>query len=660
MKLIGFLIVCLFFFSLVGCRTTSNIKDANLAYNLKKYSIAIPLLEKDFLVAKKPSEKSAIAYKLIKANSFVQNTEKEVQWAKTMAELDVNAEANFFYGMALKKDEKYEEAIAIFQKYLNLNKTEKLKTNEQIEICKVASKEKLQNSVRLVNLITLNSPASDFSFSKIKNQAYFSSAKKENISDPTDNWNNDGYTDIYTATIKTDTTFENGQKLDKIINGNFHDAEPTFNSAGNEMYFTRCGSNSKTNDYCKIYFSKLDNLGSWTEPTEVKLFADTINVGQPYLTNDSKELYFVSDASFGYGARDIYYSKNIDGLWDEPINLGPKVNSSGNEMFPFISKEGKLYFSSDGWVGLGGLDIFVAEKTGKLFSNVKRLPAPINSGGDDHGIFLLEPKLQDSIIMRGYLSSSRKGGSGKDDLYYFEQNIPKEIVLPDPVILLTGLVQEQVFEDPNNPKSAIKGKIPLENVKVKLELGDNNKSSLVNEFTTNHSGNFYDKIEKGTKYVLNLSKDGFFNLNHEFNTLESLVEDGDTITISKIFTLNKIFKNIEINIENIYYDYDKWEIRADAKPNLDSLVSILIQNPLIEIELGSHTDSRGSEDYNQKLSQKRAESVVNYLISKGIDKNRLIAIGYGESKPINKCIDGINCTEEEYQQNRRTTFKIIK
>ena len=157
-----------------------------------------------------------------------------------------------------------------------------------------------------------------------------------------------------------------------------------------------------------------------------------------------------------------------------------------------------------------------------------------------------------------------------------------------------------------------------------------------------------------------MSKEGYFNINHEFNTFETLVEDGDTITISKIFTLNKIFKNIEINIENIYYDYDKWDIRADAKPNLDSLVSILIQNPLIEIELGSHTDSRWSVDYNQDLSQKRAESVVNYLISKGISKSRLVAKGYGESKPINKCIDGVTCTEEEYQQNRRTTFKIIK
>lgn len=655
-----YFIVFLSILLLAGCSSSNKIKNADVAFDLKKYGLAIPLLEKEYLEVKKPSEKSAIAYKLVKANNFVQNAEKEEQWAKTMADLDVNPEANYYYGLVLKKHEKYDEAITVFQKYLSLNKTEKLKTNAQIDVCKAAIKENKANSVRVLNLNSLNSNASDFSITKIKNKIYFTTAKKENSLSLIDDWNMDGYTDIYMANLISDTLFGANEKLDKIINGDFHDAEPTFNASGNEMYFTRCGSKLKTNDYCKIFYSKLDNLGYWTEPTEVKLMADTINVGQAFITNDSKELYFVADAAFGYGGKDIFFSKNINGTWDEPINLGPKVNSSGNEMFPFISKEGKLYFSSDGWIGLGGLDIFVAEKTGKLYSNVKRLPVTINSGGDDHGIFLLEPKLQDSITLRGYLSSSRKGGNGKDDIYYFEQSIPKAIVLPDPVILLNGLVQEQLFEDPNNPKSALKGKAPLENVAVNLFLSEGNKSALLNEYSTNAQGNFNDKIEKGSKYILSLSKEGYFNINHEFNTFETLVEDGDTITISKIFTLNKIFKNIEINIENIYYDYDKWDIRADAKPNLDSLVSILIQNPLIEIELGSHTDSRGSVDYNQELSQKRAESVVNYLISKGISKSRLVAKGYGESKPINKCIDGVTCTEEEYQQNRRTTFKIIK
>lgn len=652
-----FIVLCILI--LTGCASSNKIKDGGLAFALKKYAIAAPLLEKSFEASKKNADKSAIAFQLYQTYQFMQEPDKAEKWVKSMVDLDINPDANYFYGLALKQNEKYDDAIIAFQKYYNLNKTEKQKANAQIDICKSGLKEKKENSIRLVPLSKLNSPASDFSLFRSKDNVYYTSAKKEeNIN--TDEWNNDGFTNIYKAKIINDTTFDEPEKIEATINGEFHNATATFNTAGNEMYFTKCGSKLKTNDICKIYFSKLDNLGYWTEPIEIKLFDDSTNVGQPFLTSDSKELYFASDSKIGYGGKDLYYSKYINGTWEEPINLGPKVNSIGNEGFPFISKEGKLYFSSDGWVGLGGLDLFVAEKNGKLYSNVKRLPNAINSGGDDHSIFLLEPKPQDSIILRGYLSSSRMGGKGKDDIYYFEQNIPKAIVLPDPVILLAGLVQEQSFADPNNPKSLMIGKIPLENVTVKIEITDGKKNALLNEHITTKTGTFNDKIEKGEQYVITLSKEGYFNLKHDFNTFESLVEDGDTITISKAFTMNKIYKNVEITLDNIYYDYDKWNIRDDAKPTLDSLVSILTQNPLIEVELGSHTDSRGTTEYNQKLSQKRAESVVAYLIENGIKAERLQAKGYGESSPINKCIDGVPCSEEEYQQNRRTTFKIIK
>ena len=646
---------------IVSCSSSGQIKDGNTAFVLKKYAVAAPLLEKEYAKASTPSQKSAIAKQLIDAYDYIQHPDKSLEWAKKIADLDADPEAQFIYGMALKKNEQYTEALTAFQKYLNLNKTERLKTNPQIDICNAALKEKNENKsiITTHNIQELNSNASDFSLVKINNDFYYTSARRPEGEGYFDDWNNDGYTDIFKTKSKSNQSFEMPAKLPEPINGDYHDAEPTFNSKGTEMIFTRCGTKSAQIDYCHLYFTQQDGNGNWLEPVLLNLFPDTVNVGQPFLTPDGKELYFSADASWGYGGKDIYVSKNNNGTWEEPVNLGPKVNTTYNELFPFLSKEGKLYFSSSQPNGYGGLDIYSAEKSGKLFSNIQRLPYYINSGGDDHSILFLEPNLKDSIIARGYLTSSRQGGQGKDDIYYFEQRIPKAIVIPPGIVLLKGLVQENIYENPDKPNSKIVGKQPLSGAQVKLEIIEKTQNALANEYKTKTDGIFNDRIEKGTNYRITVEKEGYFTLKHDFNTIETLVEDGDTTTISKVFTLNKIFKNVEIVINNIYYDYDKWDIRKDAEPVLDSLVTILQENPTLVVELGSHTDSRGTSTYNQELSQKRAESVVKYLVSKGIAAERLIAKGYGESVLLNNCADGINCTEEEHQQNRRTTFKIL-
>jgi outer membrane protein OmpA-like peptidoglycan-associated protein len=320
-----------------------------------------------------------------------------------------------------------------------------------------------------------------------------------------------------------------------------------------------------------------------------------------------------------------------------------------------VDETGVLYFSSNGHTGMGGLDLFTAEKTDKGWGNIQNMKSPINTGADDFGICITQSapaNINDPSLKSGYFSSNRQGGKGDDDIYFFTyQNINTfEIILT---------VLEKDYADTSDPDSEILGTKLLSNVDV--DVKQTKPKSGMGMDTTFEVGNGKLAFDAGeeSSYSLFVSKDGYLNKSTSATTIGKKTTDSIHVQVYVEVELEKIWPDYSFEIPNIYYDYNEATLRPESFPVLDSLLSFFFENPDITIEIGSHTDSRGSKSYNEELSQARAQSVVDYLTSKEVNAERLIAKGYGESKLVNECSDGVECTEEQHQRNRRTTFRIV-
>ncbi|MGJ1269669.1 OmpA family protein [Sphingobacterium spiritivorum] len=386
----------------------------------------------------------------------------------------------------------------------------------------------------------------------------------------------------------------------------------------------------KHNLEIKIYTKNGD---SWNETdfpyNDTKKYA----VGHAALSKDEQTLYFASNMPGGYGGVDIWYSiLQPDGTWGQPVNAGAEINSAGDEMFPSVFED-RLYYSSNGFPGMGGLDIFSAAGSRSSFTNRQNLRFPVNSASDDFSYVLLG----DSPEARyGYLSSDRLGGVGLDDIYSFSAIKPKI------TILLKGIAQHRTTAE------------PLEDVQLSL-LSDGGK--VVSRKLSAATGVFEFQLEPGTAYQLMGEKLKFHG---DSVNIAALSPQKDT-TIQVTLRLQPIIeKGTTFILENIYYDLDKYNIRSDAKPILNQLVNTLRDNPTLKIELSSHTDSRATHKYNMKLSQNRAQAAVDYIVSRGIARDRIVAKGYGETRLVNKCADGVKCSDEEHQANRRTEIKVLE
>jgi len=378
-----------------------------------------------------------------------------------------------------------------------------------------------------------------------------------------------------------------------------------------------------------------------------------VNVGQPALSRDGKLLFVSSDNPSGFGGHDLYYFTKTDSGWSPPNNAGTYINTKGDEMFPWLDDKNNLYFASNGLPGMGGLDIFKAVKSKTLWKDPENLKSPINSGADDFGYIITKyspEDINDSILSAGYFSSSRPGGKGEDDIYRFEEKWANYFVLK-------GKVLTKKYEDPENPESRLLGIEPVPGAKVEL------KNPLTDEVIAtkncDKNGNYSFRLESETNYKLSAGQAGFLNKNESTSTKGLRNQDSTYITVNKDIELDKIFTKALIVIPNIYYDYKKSTLRPESEAVLDSILVFFKDNKDLTIEIGSHTDSRGDDKYNLKLSQERAKSVVDYLVSKGIEEDRLVAVGYGKTRLVNQCATGVKCTEEEHQKNRRTTFRII-
>jgi len=460
---------------------------------------------------------------------------------------------------------------------------------------------------------------------------------------PTDDkqygWTGRGYLNIMkTQPLKAGDYWGNLDDATEFVstfNQEYHDGPASFTADGNTIYFTRSFYGKakregifKTNQL-NIYYASRSGQG-WGEIKPFVLNNTDYSVGHPAISADGKTLYFVSNMPGGQGKTDIWKCDFINNEWGPAINLGPSVNTSENEMFPSLSSDGNLYFASDGHAGYGALDLFKTRYQNGEWTTPENLHPPLNGSYDDFAIAFEEGKES------GFFSSNRPDGMGSDDIYSFR--IP-----PTPPV------------EPSFISGIVKDKQTLLPVAGATVFVVNPLSGKVTILKTGADGIYKTRVLNPAQYTVKAMMPNYIADCTPFPVISLL--PGITSMAPRELLLDKLVVNKTFKIDNIYYDFDKFEIREDAKPELDKLVLILKEN-LITVELGSHTDSRGSLDYNDKLSQNRAESAVEYIIASGIDKNRITAKGYGERQLTNKCADGIKCNAQEHQANRRTEFKV--
>ena len=438
------------------------------------------------------------------------------------------------------------------------------------------------------------------------------------------------------------------EKLSDLFNDEqINEGSIAFSPDGNSVVFAKGNTDDKKGRLNIDLFISTKRNGEWTRPQIMPINSPEAWDSSPTFSGDGKTIYFASDRPGGSGGSDIYRAKiNDRGRWADVQNMGPTINTPEDEMFPYVSPDNKLYFSSAGHAGFGMLDVFVAVNEGGNIT-IQNMGPSINSSYDDFGL------VYSDFPFEGFFSSNRKGGKGDDDIYTFVDNSSS---LKKIEYVLRG-VTYQMNEDSTQSI--------LANVRVKLMNTDN---EVVDDQLTGNGGIFQFKVDPEKEYLLLGEKADFFAKRKGFSTIgggvrqEDLVERFTTKQFDATLTLDPIILEKTIVLQNIYYDLSKAEIRPDAAKELDKLVELLRDNPNIKIELSSHTDSRAEDAFNLELSERRAQAAVRYLILKGISQSRLVAKGYGESQLVNGC-DNANqdsCTEEQHQQNRRTEFKVIE
>lgn len=645
----------LFSIFLLSCSGTKEITDGPTAYKLKKYELATRLLKADYEKAE-GAEKAEFAWQIAKSYEAIGRPGEAAEWYKSAQEQGIARDAQFAYAKMLMADGQYDKAQNIFEAILKAEPYRRAEMREWMEACEQAQEWMAAELLTKVTpLSTLNSGAADFSLTRYgKNQWVFVSSRPAATGEEPDQWTGNAFYDLFVANRIDETTFEDIIPFDDQINGPYNDGPAAFNSSYTEMVFTQCGSDDMmVNDYCQLYYSRKAPEGGWSEPEALYLFEDSVNIGQPTWAPDDNTIVFAAVEPQGYGGSDLYYSVRTFEGWSPAINLGKPVNTSGDETFPWLDKNGQLFFSSNGHPGIGGLDLFTSPKTDRnRWGSPENLGYPINSSGDDFGVTILPLSEQEAIQyeIKGYLSSSRPGGKGLDDMYHFVRSKPPA------QYFLAVTIEEKELAEPNNPQSDVIGYQPIAGAQLVIRSNERNDTVYVDT-----AGQYLTEVPANTDFTLYASNGpDYFSTSKTTTTKGYNALPGESVTVEVDIVLDRIFKEQEIVIPNIYYDFNDWAIRPDAADVLDSTIyKLLVDNPNIVIELGSHTDSRGSDKFNLELSQKRAQSVVDYLANKGIAPERLEAKGYGETQLVNECDDGVECTEEEHQRNRRTTFRVL-
>lgn len=534
------------------------------------------------------------------------------------------------YAKILMQDQEYEEAKIWLKKFIE-HHPEDLVAKMLYTSCNSLTDFYRDTTLYELNKIDVQGFNNVFSPTEFKDGVVFSADKDVTFDAKKSSWTGNSYLDLYFTEKNKEGKWLDPEALKGDVNGKYHEGPAVFTKDGNTVYFTRnnykkrkLNDNSPGENNLKLYTASFEK-GKWTNVRELPFNNDMYSVGHPALSADESKLFFISDMPGGEGGTDIWYVTKNDNSWSKPVNAGNVINTPGNEMFPYYHKDGSLYFSSDAHSTLGGLDVFITSNVNGKWLTPENLNYPLNSSRDDFGFVLSDDD------KTGYVSSGRS--EGKDEMYEFVKHPPKFNVF--------GLVTSKLT---NNP-------LPGVTVVLNDLFG-----KPIEKSTTSNNGKFKFKLEPNNDYKVFVRKEGFFAVSQVLSTVGKKYSENFEVNLA----LDELIIEKPIIIENIYYDYDKWFIREDAKPELDKLVKIMEDNPNIVVELSSHTDSRASDRYNLILSDKRARAAVEYIISKGIAKEKITAKGYGETKLLNNCTNNKECTEQEHQINRRTEFKVIK
>ncbi len=641
----------------------------------------------------------------------------------------------------LKSQGKYSQVEQVMKKLSDKNKSSLFLAAHRLNPGYETKLKKDSLRYNIFNVKDVNTEYSEFYpylYGKDKTLMMVSNRRNVAAKNKTFGFDDTYFTDIYTAGRKDSLSFDDANPLARKVSTKYHDGPAIVSTDGNKMYITRTNylnhklgkSSQKITNLKLLMFTKMAD-GEWDEGTPFPFCSDEYSLGHAALSLDEKRLYFISDMPGGYGQTDLWYSDFEKGAWQKPVNLGSDVNTEGQEMFPYINEQGILFFASNGYAGLGGLDVCYSFPGAGSYLEGKLLDYPVNTRFDDFG-FYVNPDLK-----TGYFSSNRPGGKGKDDIYYFNSGSPlfgiyvegkirnaysKDAVtgakvklldqngkvidsarttpdgryqmpIPDPSKQYTMTVEEnagysaqslslKALEPGKNEKEILvypkyvvaclvtegRSNQPLDGVKASLTDRVNNEKF---NYVTGADGRFNSGIKDKKagdhmRYTVRLEKPGYIT---SVQDVDIVLDTAVVIDLHKMVNagLEKMKKGTDIGkivkINPIYFDVAKWDIKPEAAKELDKIVSVMIENPTMRIELGSHTDCRSAKAYNMQLSEKRAKASASYIISKGIDKSRIYGKGYGETQLINACAcEGakiVPCTEEQHQQNRRTEFIVV-
>ena len=636
--------------SLYSCKS-AKLSDAEEKQRIGEYYEAAAIYRKVYTKTspKKRDLRGYIAYRMAECNRLINNTAKATSAYMNAIRYDYPDSTVYLrMGQMLQKTGRYPEAIKNYDIYMENDPSNLLAING-IQGCELApgwKKNPTRYEVRRMD--KFNSRRGEFSpmlAGDKYDQLYFASSRSKDkdakVSAITGQNNNNLFL------VKQD---EKGAwlapvELEDEVNTEYDEGTPSFSPDGNTMYYTYCAQDPEGPRTAEIYISTRSSA-KWGKGTRATIVKDSVTaLGHPSISPDGKYLYFVSDAVGGFGGKDIFRARVAGNDFGPMENLGEEINTPGDEMFPYVRDSVTLYFASNGHPGMGGLDLFKAtqDSTGKW--NVENLGAPINSMADDFGITFAGKE------ERGFFCSNRNDARGYDHIYSFER--------PTITIFIEGIVNDV-------------DEYPIEDATVRI-FG---KDGLNVKVPVKKDGTYRVELERDIRYVMMASARGYLNQNYELHTGPE--EKNETYIVD--FFLSPISKPVVI--DNIFYDFDKATLRPESKKALDEMIKMLNDNPNVTIELGAHTDRKGTDQYNERLAQRRAQSVVDYLIAGGIEAARLEAKGYGESVPktINKKMakqfdflkEGDVLTEEfilalppEQQEiadqiNRRTEFKVLR
>lgn len=631
-------------------------RKADKLYEKYAYVDAIKVYER---IVKKGYVNQDVLEKLANSYYFNADFQNALKWydqlfqlEKTNPKVRIQPETYFRYAQALKTQERYAEADKVLEQFFA-----KVSKNDALANAYAKNKNYLQkiseNSGRFtLKPVSINTKESEYGVAFYGDDAVvYSGSKKPGFWSKVSPWTGATYYNLYKGN-KEKEDISNPKLFSSVLNTSLNESTATFSKDMNVVYFTRNnysnrkkGANADGVVLLKLYKSERKANGDWKSPVELPFNSDSYSTAHPALSPDGKYLYFASDMAGTKGKSDIFRVEiKADGSYGKPENLGDKINTRERESFPFVSDDNVLYFSSDGLPGLGGLDIFAVKinPDGSL-GVLQNIGKPGNSPADDFA-FVLNTKTKE-----GFLTSNRPGGQGKDDIYAFTEKVALNFQN-----YLAAAFRGTVRDAETNEVIA----------DAQVSLLDKRQSQLgVTKSVANGAFDFGKKnILADDNYVSVVAQKQGYMVAEERVAVKPNQDTNVTIYLKSSQKRIKVGDDLAkfFGIQNIYFAFDKSNIKADAAVDLAKVVEVLKQYPNMKIAINSHTDSRGTKAYNQKLSERRAESTKKWIISKGISADRLQAKGFGESQLVNKCADGVKCSSEEHYKNRRSEFIVIE